>query len=258
MSAELGAQNWPTGEAIRTKFRESRSTYSESSSFHDRLVEELLALAPDSFQSDRILEIGSHTGSTTSSLTDKWPKAKVFTLDLQKEGPKLGLHTQADGEYLPFPDQSFSAVVSGSTFQWFEDLPSSLSGVMNCLEPGGKLGFTQFLYPSLQPFASSVEKVSGDKRFLPLLEADTLKEIVSKKGRLIHFSVIEETRYFKDLKAIHLFLKKMGVGAPSFGHKSLKKAQLRELKSILCRNIEKDAIPLQFCGALVWLEKQAP
>jgi len=249
------SDRWPKREVIAKKFGSSRRHYKDSDSFHRQLAETLLEVAPDGVGFGRMLEIGSHTGTTTSMLKDNWPEVDLISLDLQKEGPEFGVHVQGDGEALPFGEGVFSSVFSGSTFQWFEELGASIGGVMKCLQPGGRLGFTQFLRPSLEPFASRVEEVAGSGRFLPLMEGDELESIVRRWGRVIHFSVVEEVKYFEDFKTLHLYLRNMGVGAPSVGQRALTRTQLRELKMLLCRNTEKKGIPLHFCGALVWLEK---
>lgn len=246
---------WPQKRVVAQKFSSSRKTYESSSSFHDKLARKLIEVQPKNIGVGPILEIGSHTGTTTKMLGEKFPNASIMTLDLQFEGTGLAPHVQADGEALPMMPETFEMIVSGSTFQWFSDLEKSLKDIMECLRPGGLLGFSQFLKPSFEPLSSFMQEVAGGNRFLPLLNYEELEALLLRIGGLKHFSRLEEVHYFENFKSLHKYVREMGVGAPAVGQSALKKSDIRELKLKLCRNTEKEGLPLQFSGALVWLEK---
>jgi len=255
MTVSSERKGWPEKRVISSKFTLSRETYASSSSFHDKLSEALFKVQPKSDRSEIILEIGSHTGTTTRMVKNSFPKSAVVTLDLQREGTGLARHVQGDGEALPFDKEIFEMVISGSTFQWFSEMEQALKGILDCMKPGGLLGFTQFLSPSLEPFSSYVKEVAGGERFLPLMGKEELLSLVSRIGKLRHFSLLEEVQTFKDFGSLHRYIRNMGVGAPAVGQGSLTKTQIRDLKMKLCRNNLEGTIPLKFSGALVWLEK---
>ena len=50
-----------------------------------------------------------------------------------------GLLVQGDGHRLPFPDASFSAVLSMTTLEFVQDPPMAVREMIRCLKPGGML-----------------------------------------------------------------------------------------------------------------------
>ncbi len=92
-----------------------------------------------------ILEIGVGTGL---NLSYYGPDARVTAIDidaglLEAAGPRAGLRgyrlQQADAQMLPFPDASFSAVVSTLVFCSIPVPGLALSEIRRVLRPGGKL-----------------------------------------------------------------------------------------------------------------------
>ncbi len=67
----------------------------------------------------------------------------------------------ADGEALPFADDSFEFIFSNLMLQWCTDLESVFSELRRVLAPGGLLMFTTFGPDTLMELRASWEAVDG-------------------------------------------------------------------------------------------------
>lgn len=63
--------------------------------------------------------------------------AEAMLLDSQQRHPNL-LHTAADAEFLPFPDQSFDRVLCGLGLMIFPEEQKALTEIRRVLKPGGR------------------------------------------------------------------------------------------------------------------------
>lgn len=237
--------------------------YQKAASFHgecaELLVKELNALPT---RNGPLLEIGSHTGILSSKLNDFCKNSKIHNIriDLQRSGENLIIQNsnahflQADGEVLPFTDNTFDCIVSNATFQWFNEWENSLQNILNSLKKKGYLIFSQFLEPSLEPLKSWYRDIQREDAFIELMYEDVLKQYLQshKDSKL---KCIEKTVYFKDLKELFCFLKKMGVNAPSKNLKRLNRFQIERLKILSEKSREEKGIPLKLSAAIVVISK---
>ena len=116
-----------------------------------RLLERLdyMKLTPE-----RILDIGSGTGACTRALQKRFPKARVFGLDLafgmaREAQRRRGWFAKeqylcADAEQLPFATGSVDLVVSNLAFQWLAEPEIAFSEIQRVLKPNGLLLFSSF------------------------------------------------------------------------------------------------------------------
>lgn len=116
-----------------------------------RLLERLdyMKLTPE-----RILDIGSGTGACTRALQKRFPKARVFGLDLafgmaREAQRRRGWFAKeqylcADAERLPFATGSVDLVVSNLAFQWLAEPEIAFSEIQRVLKPNGLLLFSSF------------------------------------------------------------------------------------------------------------------
>ena len=134
----------------------------------DRLIERLDYVR---LQPARILDLGAGTGFFSSALLKRYRKADVVALDLaenmlrqvQSRGgwfrkPRC---VCADGESLPFADDSFDFIFSNLMLQWCVDLDATLAELRRVLAPGGLLMFTTFGPDTLMELRASWEAVDG-------------------------------------------------------------------------------------------------
>lgn len=112
----------------------------------DDLTRRTVAAAPA-----RILEIACGTGILTARLCAALPEATVVASDISEDmlafaqakiGDKPGLtFGQADGSALPYPDDTFDAVVCQFGVMFFPDKAAAMTEALRVLAPGGRLLF---------------------------------------------------------------------------------------------------------------------
>jgi malonyl-CoA O-methyltransferase len=134
----------------------------------DRLIERLDYVR---LQPARILDLGAGTGFFSSALLKRYRKADVVALDiaenmLQQVRSRGGWFRKprcvcADGESLPFADDSFNLIFSNLMLQWCIDLEATLVELRRVLAPGGLLMFTTFGPDTLMELRASWEAVDG-------------------------------------------------------------------------------------------------
>lgn len=105
----------------------------------------------------RVLEVGCGFGGGASYVMRTLHPASYTGLDLNPAGidfcrkwhkvPGLDF-VQGDAQNLPFPDQSFDAVINIESSLHYPDFPRFLTEVARVLRPGG-----HFLYADIQPYA---------------------------------------------------------------------------------------------------------
>ena len=123
------------------------------------------------FQGGDVLEVSCGHGGGASYLTRALRPAKYTGLDLNPKGVEfcknrhrlVGLDfVQGDAENLPFPENSFDAVINVEASHCYPDFPRFLSEVARVLKPGG-----YFLYADFR-FSDSIEKWEAALENAPL------------------------------------------------------------------------------------------
>jgi ubiquinone/menaquinone biosynthesis C-methylase UbiE len=115
-----------------------------------------------------VLEVSCGHGGGASYLTRTRQPAKYTGLDLNPEGvafcrkqhPVKGLDfIQGDAQSLPFPDNSFEAVVNVEASHCYPDLSEFLSEVARVLKPGGYFLYADFRFSDgLTAWEAALEK----------------------------------------------------------------------------------------------------
>lgn len=121
----------------------------EASQRPDRLEILYHLLAPfDGYLQDceTILEVGAGTGGMTHLLTQRYPQARIYALDLAhemlKQAPRQNGQArliQSDAHRLPFGEQSFAAVLCHNSFPHFRNKGEALLEIKRVLHSGGRL-----------------------------------------------------------------------------------------------------------------------
>jgi demethylmenaquinone methyltransferase / 2-methoxy-6-polyprenyl-1,4-benzoquinol methylase len=98
-------------------------------------------------QGQRLLDLGAGTGDLAREALKQVPGARILAADFTLEMMQVGrqrfgrpeLWSGADALYLPFPDASFDALVSGFLLRNVVDLPRALAEQYRVLKPGGRM-----------------------------------------------------------------------------------------------------------------------
>lgn len=96
----------------------------------------------------QILDIGCHGGTFTEIISQKFPQAKVFGIDISPEAIKYGRKRRpkinfqvANAQQLPFPDKSFDLVTCFDTFEHLPDSQTVLVEIKRVLTDNGEVIF---------------------------------------------------------------------------------------------------------------------
>jgi len=175
----------------------------------------------------RLLDLGAGTGDLSGEALRQHPSSRPLAADftpgmLRVGQPRYGDRLDwcaADALRLPFPNESFDAVVSGFLLRNVVDLPQALSEQQRVLKPGGRLValdttrpprslFTpliRFHMHTIIPFLGRIISGQADAyRYLPetsegFLPAEELQAQISAAG----FSQVEFRRLMFGTIAIH-------------------------------------------------------
>jgi malonyl-CoA O-methyltransferase len=159
-------------QQARRAFNKAATTYDAVAELQneigDRLIERLDYVR---LQPARILDLGAGTGFFSDALLKRYRKADVVALDiaenmLQQVQSRGGWFRKprcvcADGESLPFGDDSFDLVFSNLMLQWCLDLETTFTELRRVLAPGGLLMFTTFGPDTLMELRASWEAADG-------------------------------------------------------------------------------------------------
>ncbi len=143
-------------EQIAKNFSKGVTNYLSHSQVQKECDEKLLKIAENSVISvpkGTILEIGCGTGFVTQGLIKQFPEHFFDIIDISQEmlnycannlqiseaQKKLIQFRQIDGESIKSDKNTYSAIISSFTVQWFEDIVNSLNRLINMLQPGGIL-----------------------------------------------------------------------------------------------------------------------
>ena len=159
-------------QQARRAFERAAATYDAAAALQsevgDRMLERLDLVR---LQPARVLDLGAGTGEFSKALLQRYRKAGVVSVDIALN---MLRHTQqrggwlrkpacvcADGERLPFADDSFELVFSNLMLQWCMDLELVFTELRRVLAPGGLMTFTTFGPDTLHELRASWEAIDG-------------------------------------------------------------------------------------------------
>ncbi|GAF04461.1 malonyl-CoA O-methyltransferase BioC [Saccharicrinis fermentans DSM 9555 = JCM 21142] len=141
---------------VKVQFNKGLESYANEASVQEymaqKLMDELCVACDRPF--GHIFEVGSGTGFLTYRIIEKLQFDNLTVNDIAKtskqkvqELEKVYKMTipfiEGDAEDVDFPHQ-LDAVISGSTIQWFKNIPAFFNKVAHSLQPNGLLAFSTF------------------------------------------------------------------------------------------------------------------
>lgn len=217
---------------VRQAFERAAASYDAAAvlqhTVEARLLErlELVRIAPE-----RILDLGTGTGSALPPLRERYPRAELLALDLapamlrqarnrcqeggfvarlkrvMQQPPRF---VAADAQRLPVEAGRIDLAFSNLTLQWCEDLDGAFAEVRRVVRPGGLLTFTTFGPDTLTELRHSWAAVDGASHVNAFMDMHDIGDGLVRSGfenpvmDVEHFTVTYETVHdlMRDLKAI--------------------------------------------------------
>jgi malonyl-CoA O-methyltransferase len=145
----------------------------------------------------RILDAGSGTGNAWPGLTQRYPGAQLFALDL---APGMLRHARGrqpwhrrllgrvphmlcgDLEQLPLADSSIDLAWSSLALQWVNALPQVFAEMRRVLAPGGLFLFTTFGPDTLKELRASQPDADGHTRVSRFIDMHDIGDMLVKAG----------------------------------------------------------------------------
>ena len=206
-------------ELIKKRFKQSLSTYNSEAIAQQKMNVKLCEyLSDNKFQNPlRLLEIGCGAGNLTQKIIEITNIDKMYLNDIVDLNPEhLGLSDNkincqiisGDAEEINFPEK-LDLVISGATFQWFENLDKVLDKVSQALKPGGILLFSTFGKQNL----IEIRNITG--KGLSYLSINEIHKKIRSNFDIVKQEEESIELWFSDAKEVMQHLKKTGVNAVS-------------------------------------------
>lgn len=178
-----------------------RKNFSKCAAYYDRhcAIQTLCALELNNRLVDdkieTILEIGCGTGNYTKLLKDRFPCAKIKTIDISYEMVTAAKNKVSsdriefvvnDAERI-FLGEKFDLITSNAVFQWFDDLESALLRYQGILNKRGRVLFSLFgsltffeLNKALDVYLGEAADINSQKFFTQKTIEEILRKIFKK------------------------------------------------------------------------------
>ncbi|PCJ45135.1 MAG: malonyl-[acyl-carrier protein] O-methyltransferase BioC [Gammaproteobacteria bacterium] len=196
----------------------------------ERLIErlDLVKIQPNS-----IIDLGSATGVYTGLLQKRYNTASVLGVDIawkmaaqafkQRKWFAKQRYVCADGEYLPFADNSIDLVFSNLMLHWLDNPDYLFSEMQRVIAPGGLMMFTTFGPDTLKEMRHSWAQVDKQIHVNRFMDMHDLGDSLTKSG--FEGAVMDNetiTMNYDDLTDLHSDLKATGEANLNPGrHRSL-------------------------------------
>lgn len=232
----------------------------------DRLLAPITGSAPA-----HILDLGSGTGYCAAKLAQRFPGARITSLDLaagmlvqarQGGDPAREDWVCGDAEALPFADGCFDLVVSNLTLQWCPGPAAFFAELYRVMRPGALARVSTLAANTLAELKASWASVDDQvhvNSFLACREiAGALQGLPFAVADITHESLFY---YYASLAALTAELKGIGAHNLNAGRPAglTPKRKLKQLKTAFeAGAVPGKGIPVTYDMVLLHLAKQAP
>ncbi|EEL49452.1 Biotin biosynthesis protein BioC [Bacillus cereus Rock3-44] len=166
----------------------------------------------------RILELGCGTGYLTEQLAVSFPNAEIIAIDFAESMiavAKTRNHVESvtfrceDIEHLTL-SESFDVIISSATFQWLNDLQTTVKSLYRYLFEGGLLLFSTFGNQTFQELHTAFQNAKEEKNIQSsssvgqrFVTREQLKDVCESITGDVHVS---ETCYIEKFATVREFL----------------------------------------------------
>ena len=176
---------------------------------------------PSAPELERVLDLGSGTGSQTVKLQQHYPAAWIVGMDMAMGMLQHAQHRLSefalswcagDIEALPFASDCFDLVFSNLAIQWCTSLISVLQEVQRILKPGGYFVFSSLASGSLAELACAWRKVDGYSHINHYETVDVqMRQITASAFESCSLTQQAEVLHYPDVNVLLRELRALGV-----------------------------------------------
>jgi SAM-dependent methyltransferase len=159
---------------------------------------------------------------------------------------------------LPFQGLDFDLIVSGATFQWYENWEASIGATLSLLKPGGVLLFSQFISPTMELMRRCAARIGRDQSFLGMMSHHQVQERLAglSHGQVLsRVELVERTRYFTTIQGVRSYLKDLGVGGSGCPERPWSRREYKAWSAHMEEGREPQGLPLEFSAGIYLLRK---
>jgi len=208
--------------AVRRSFDAAADAYDEHSVLQHEVAKRLLQrLGWLKIQSENILDIGAGTGKSTDALMKRFPKARVYALDLsvqmlghaKKQGwlwhrPQL---ICGDSQHLPVAGASMNLIFSSLSLQWCNEPDRVFGEIRRVLKQDGAVLFSSFGPDTLKELRASWRAVDEHPHVHTFMDMHDIGDLMVYAGLQEPVMSREEiTLTYTDVHAVMRDLKYIG------------------------------------------------
>lgn len=177
---------------------------------------------------ENILEIGCGTGYVTTALFELFKNSNITAVDIApgminhvktKLSDKRINYICADAEETDF-DQKYDLIISNATFQWFNNVESTLKKLADTLASGGFMCFSTFgkntfselkkCYQKASAYFGIKDTIYSSQPYLSLEDYKKMCGSILDKNYTLSFTETYEYEYFNCCKDFLYSIKKIG------------------------------------------------
>ena len=214
---------------VAKSFSRAASTYEDVAVVQQAVLgEHLDRLSFAKIEPERILDLGSGTGTGAQELSKKYKKSRVIAIDIaqgmllehRKKLPRFRNRTNlicADLDHLPLEDNSIDLVFSNLAIQWSNDLHQVIKEFRRVLRTGGLLSFTTVGPDTLRELRDAWNSIGSDDHVHDFLDMHEIGDALISNG--FGAPVLDIDRYtltYPDVNSLLTDLKKLGATNASY------------------------------------------
>ena len=219
MSSQEKAKNH-----IRQRFSRAAHSYDQYAHVPRQAADWLMASLHQ--EPATILDIGCGTGNLTRLLVDKFPQARIASIDFAEamveqardkmRGSQNVTFQCIDGEdFIKNTTEKYDLVISNATLQWFTDLPKTFHHLGRVLSKDGSVILSLFGPRSFHELATAMREVVSPEVKLPAESFCSARDAESLAREV--FSTVESTTQIIEREYTTFFdildhIKKTGTG----------------------------------------------
>ncbi len=241
-------------QRVAANFSRAAETYDCAAALQKRVAARAMLGIPAGFQPERVLDLGSGTGSQTVILNNTFSDAHVTGVDLAMGMLKFSRSRKTEAswcagdiESLPFKDASFDLVFSSLAIQWCE-FETVLAEVKRVLKPDGLFVFSSLVKGTMAELNHAWQQVDSHVHINGFEPFGLQQQTASLSGFQVNSLKLQhETLHYPSVVTLLRELKALGVNTVHSAHQGLmNRTRLQKLEEAYENARTEMGLPLSY------------